>query len=67
MNTLTDQEIIDLLIGSGDGGVTESMFDALNVPKAQLLRLYVTGKIDMRTRNVAKPTSSDVTYFPISP
>lgn len=61
---MTDQEIIDLLVGSADNGVTESMFDALGVPKAQLLRLYAAGKIDMHTRKLAKPTSTVVTYYP---
>ncbi len=60
---MTDQEIIDLLVGSPDNGVTESMFDALGVSKAQLLCLYATGKIDMRTCSFAKPTSTVVTYY----
>jgi hypothetical protein len=63
---LTDQEIIDLLVESIDNGVTDSMFDALGVPKVQLLRLYIAGKIDMRTRKLAKPASTVVTFFPIS-
>jgi hypothetical protein len=63
---MTDKETVDLLVGSPDNGVTESMFDALGVPKAQLLRLFIAAKIDMRTRNPTKPASTVVTFFPIS-
>lgn len=59
---MTDEEIVDLLAGSPDNGVTETMFDALGATKAQLLGLYVNGKIDMRT--LAEPTSTVVTFYP---
>ena len=62
---MTDKEIVDLLAGSPDNGVTESMFDALGATKAQLLRLYVDGKIEMGTRTLAKPASTVVTYYPM--
>jgi hypothetical protein len=62
---MTDQEIVDLLAGSPDNGVTETMFDALGATKAQLLGLYVDGKIDMRTRTPAKPASTVVTFYPM--
>jgi hypothetical protein len=62
---MTDQEIVDLLAESPDDGVTESMFDALGATKAQLLRLYVDGKIDMHARTLAKPASAVVTYYPM--
>jgi hypothetical protein len=40
------------------------MFDALGATKAQLLRLYVDGKIDMHAGR-AKPASAVVTYYPM--
>jgi hypothetical protein len=60
---VTDQEIIDLLAGSPDTGVTEPMFDALGVTEVQLLRLCLAGKIDRRERKLATPASSVVTYY----
>jgi hypothetical protein len=62
---VTDREIIDLLAGSPDTGVTEPMFDALGVTEVQLFGLCLAGKIDRRERKFAKPASTLVTYYPI--
>jgi hypothetical protein len=60
---MTDQEIIDLLAGSPDTGVTEPMFDALGVAEVQLLGLCLAGKIDRRERKLASPSTTVVTYY----